>query len=109
MKDAVKDSSIYYYSKAVFYDPDRFQKMNHTIADFYFDNKKYSEAKTYYTQSLGKINITRYWDLEHLVKIFIEEKSYAEAENAVKQYLDPALDKNLVEKLTADINQAAGI
>ncbi|MEP7164358.1 MAG: tetratricopeptide repeat protein [Ferruginibacter sp.] len=107
-KDVSKDSSIYYYSKAVLYDPDRFQKLNHTIADFYFDNKKFSEAKTFYRQSLEKPTPGRYWDVEHLVKILIEEKNFIEAESTLKQYLTPGEDKNLYEILSAAIKEASG-
>jgi tetratricopeptide (TPR) repeat protein len=107
-KDEAKDSSIYYYSKAVFYDPDRFQKMNHTIADFYYDNKRPAEAKIYYQQSLSKPTSVRYWDIERLVNILIDEKNFTDAGTVLKQNLDPVAEKDLYTKLLNAINQAAG-
>ena len=108
VKDAAKDSSIYYYSKAVFYDPDRFQKMNHSIADFYYDNKKFGEAKIYYLQSLSMPTSVRYWDVERLVKILIEEKNFTEAETVLKQYINAEAEKEVYTKISMVISQAAG-
>ena len=85
----IKENAIKYYSKAVSLDPDRFQKINHTIADYYYDNKKMDEAKTFYQQSLSMPTSVRYWDVDRLVKIFLTEKNFPEAEKVVKQYLNP--------------------
>ncbi len=106
VKEETKDSSIYYYSKAVFYDPERFQKMNHNIADFYYDNKNFSQAKNYYQQSLSKYTFSRYADIEKLVNILIEEKNIAGAENILIEYLDPVSDKNQFTKISSAINLA---
>ena len=109
VKDSVKlDSSIHYYSKAVFYDPDRFQKINHTIADFYYDRKKFDLAKIYYLQSLRMSTSARYWDVNRLVKIFIEEKNFAEAEKTINQYLNPEAEKDIYMKLANAIKAASG-
>lgn len=107
VRDKVKDSSFFYYEKAVFYDPERFQKMNHTIADFYFDNKKMNEAKIYYRQALNKINVTRKWDAERLISILINESNFAEAEQDLKQLLHPVADNILFKKLSAAISKAS--
>ena len=106
-KDSViKENAIKYYSKAVSLDPDRFQKINHTIADYYYDNKKMDEAKTFYQQSLSMPTSVRYWDVDRLVKIFLAEKNFTEAEKAVKQYLNPEADKDLFIKLLTTVNEA---
>ena len=108
VRDGIKDSCVYYYVKAILYDPERFQKINHTVADFYYDNKRFTEAKTYYKQSLEKPTSVRYWDVERLVNIYIEEKNFLYAENVLKQYLDSSPpDKNLYEKLEASIKAAS--
>ena len=109
VRDGIKDSCVYYYRNAILYDPERFQKINHTVADFYYDNKRYTEAKTYYKQSLEKPTSVRYWDVERLVNIYIEEKNYVYAENILKQYLDNSNpDKNLYERLSIVIKAAEG-
>ncbi|HEY4874476.1 MAG TPA: tetratricopeptide repeat protein [Puia sp.] len=106
IKDAAKDSSIYYYSKAVFYDPDRFYKINHTIADFYYDNKNFSMAKSFYEQALRTPTFTKNRDLERLITILVNESNVAEAENVLKKYLDPASDNELYTKLSKTISEA---
>ena len=108
VKDTVKDRSIYYYGKAVLHDPDRFQKMNHTVADYYFDKKNFSDAKIFYYQSLEKPTSARYWDVDHLVRILIEEKKFTEAENVLKKYLAPGEDNNLYDKLLTKIKEEEG-
>ena len=97
-KSAIKDSSIYYYGKAVFYDSDRFHKMNNTIANYYYENKNFSEANKYYSQSLEKLTETKRWDVEQLVKIYIEESNFTEAENTLKRYLNPSTDNDIFQK-----------
>lgn len=105
-KEGIKDSAVFYYSKAVALDPDRFQKTNHTIADFYYDNKRYSEAKYYYVLSLSQPTSVRFRDTERLVRILVEEKNFTEAENVVKKYLDPDNDKILYTRLMSTISDA---
>ena len=110
---AAKDSSlsenaVHYYCKALDLDPDRFKSMNHTIADYYYDNKKMSLAKTYYQLALLSMpSLTKYSDAERLVKIFIGEKDFTGAEKAVKQYLDAEADKDVFIKLLTTVNEAA--
>lgn len=108
VKDTAKENSIEYYRKAVFFDPIRFQKTNHLIAEFYYNNKQFGEAKTFYRQSLAVPNSLRYWDTDRLVNILIAEKNFAEAENSIRQYLNPESDKDLYVKLIGILDQASG-
>lgn len=107
-KDNMKDSTVYYYSKAVLYDPIRFQKTNHIIADYHYNNKNYSLAKTYYLQSLAVININRDWDITRAVNICVDEKNFAEAENIVTHFLKPDFDNQLYTKLMDSIKAVSG-
>ena len=82
--------------------------MNHSIADFYYDNKKFGEAKIYYLQSLSMPTSVRYWDVERLVKILIEEKNFTEAETVLKQYINAEAEKEVYTKISMVISLAAG-
>ena len=107
VKNTAKDSSIYFYSKAVAFDPDRFQKINHTIADFYYDNNRFSEAKIYYQQSLSMPTSVRYWDVERLVRIYVQEKNFTEAENILKQYVNSVSEKDMYTKISGIISDGS--
>jgi deoxyhypusine synthase len=50
----------------------------------------------------------RYWDINRLVKIFIEEKNFAEAEKTINQYLNPEAEKEIYMKLANAIKAASG-
>jgi Tfp pilus assembly protein PilF len=106
VKDAVKDSSIYYYAKAVSYDPDRFYKINHTIADFYYDNKNFTTAQSFYEQALKTPTFTKNKDLERLITILVNEGNLPDAESILKKYLDPQSDNELYTKLSKIISEA---
>lgn len=111
VKDGLNDSSVYYYSKAVLFDPDRFQKENNMVLGYYEKNKRNTEAKVFFHQSLekgiaSKTSLDQY--IERLAGILIEEKNFIEADNMLKQYLNPDLDKELFSKLSTAIKQAGG-
>ncbi len=103
-----KDSSFYYYGRAVTFDSYRFRNMIHPVADYYYYAKRFSEAKPFYQLAFNFDTQTKYRDLERLVDIFIYEKDFAGAEAAVKKYLNPQVDNEQYLKLTETISKAAG-
>lgn len=107
LKNKLPDSSVFYYAKAVLHDPDRFQKMSHTIADFYYDGKNMNEAKNYYRHALEKVTPTRTWDAERLVSIQLSEGNFTGAAHDLKQLLNPVSDNFLYTKLSAAVSKAA--
>ena len=102
------DSAVYYFSKAVNYNPYRWSKENPVIADYLYDKKDFTRAKIYYKNALARPAYTINRDIERLVSCLIEEKNFTEAENTLNQYLKPENNKMLFDKLTAEINKAAG-
>ena len=50
------------------------------------------------SQSLEKLTETKRWDVEQLVKIYIEESNFTEAENTLKRYLNPSTDNDIFQK-----------
>lgn len=107
LKENGKDSSFYFYGRAVMYNPYRFRDMIHPVADYYYYDKRYSEAKPFYRQALNFATATRYRDLERLVNILIGERNFTEAENTLNQTLNPERDKELYTKLATAITEAA--
>ena len=107
-KSSINDSIIYYYSKAVFYNPYRWQKLNRIIANFYYEKKDLTQAKNYYTNSLKAKNKYFYSDIDLLIKILIEEKAFATAESTLKQYLNAETDSEIYERLLEKIAKASG-
>ncbi|HLX90704.1 MAG TPA: hypothetical protein VKR32_03420, partial [Puia sp.] len=106
LKDQSKDSSMYFYGRAVTLDPDRFHDICHTIADFYYDKKDLASARQYYEFALGTPSFTRDQDLERLIGILVAQKNPAAASDALKKYLNPRYDNDLLARLTSLINQA---
>jgi tetratricopeptide (TPR) repeat protein len=92
VKDGVKDSSIYYYSKAIFYDPDRFHKLNNRISDFYLKqlNAQTSPA-----------------DLERLITTLINEGKFTDADSTLKKYIDPEKEKDVYARLAKAISDGS--
>jgi tetratricopeptide (TPR) repeat protein len=105
-KKSIKDSTIYYYRWAVSYNPYRWHKLNHIIAEFFYDKKDFNQAKKYYRQALAVKNRMLKIDVNRLVNILVEENNFAEAENTVNQYLNPETDKEIYTKLIENINKA---
>jgi hypothetical protein len=81
--------------------------MNHSIADFYYDKKKFSDAKIFYIQSLEKPTSVRFWDVERLVRILVEEKNFTEAETYLNKYINPGFEKEIYTKISGIITNAA--
>lgn len=110
IKDRAKDSSIYYYSKAVLYNPDRWESKNFIVDKYYADSTHSGAAKIYYRQMLEMGIAKKFWlnqCLDHLVQLLLKDKSFTEAENVLKQYLNSSgSDKNLYNQLSDAINVA---
>lgn len=107
-KGSVKDSTIYYYNRAVLFNPIRWQKLNHTIADYYYDRKEFITAKKYYLNAVSVKTRFFYLDMEKLVHIFIYEKNFEGASKAVNYYINPETEKEKYERLTEIILKAGG-
>ena len=106
LNDNSKDSSFYYYGKAVIYDPFRFRDMIHPVADYYYYDKRYTGAKPFYRLAFNFATFTKYRDLERLIEILIIERNFTEAEATLNQYLKPEVDKDFYSKLSAAIKKA---
>ncbi|MEP6747426.1 MAG: caspase family protein [Bacteroidota bacterium] len=109
IKNPVKDSSIYYFSRAVLYNPDRWESKNFIIDKYYADSTHSGAAKTYYRQLLEKGIAKKFWlnqYADRLVQLLTKERLYTEAEEVLKQYLHPDADKVLYNKLSSKINLA---
>ncbi len=106
---SVEDSSNYYYGKAAFYNPNRWQKLNQEIADNYFNKKDSIQAKKYYLNAI-KVKLGKWYDrdIQRLVAILLAEKDFAEAENTIKQYLEPKFDSKIYTELKEKIMKADG-
>lgn len=108
LKDNGKDSSFYFYGKAALYNSYRFRDMIHPVADYYYYDKRYTEAKPFYQLALNFASLTRNRDLQRLIEILIIERNYVEAESTLKQYLQPETNPDLFTKLSDDIKKASG-
>ncbi len=108
LKENGKENSFFYYGKAAIYNPYRFRDMIHPVADYYYYDKRYTEAKPFYKLALNFASFTKFRDIERLVTILIYESNFTEAEKTLKQYLNPETDKDLYTKLSMAINQASG-
>lgn len=108
LDEKTKDSSYYYYGKAVEYNSFRFREMIYPVADYYYYEKRYSEAKPFYKLAFNFASFTRNRDLERLIEILLYEKNFAEAQATLDQYLKPGAGNDLYLKLAAAISKAAG-
>jgi tetratricopeptide (TPR) repeat protein len=91
VKDPAKDSSIYFYSRAVFYDPDRFHKLNGSISSFYL-------------KTLG--SQTNSADLDRMITALINLGNLTDADTDLEKYLDPVKNKDVYERLSKKISDA---
>ncbi len=101
------ETSINYYRKAVQFNPYRWQKLNHQIAEWYYAQQNNLLAKDYYQRALAGGNLTKEKDIHQLVSILLSEKNYTEATKMVNLYLPSNQDKPLYSQLMGEINAAA--
>jgi tetratricopeptide (TPR) repeat protein len=103
----VNENTIDYYRKALQFNPYRWQKLNHQIADWYYAHQQNLLAREYYQRALAGGNLTKEKDIHQLVSILMAEKNFSEATRMVNLYLTPDQDKSLYSQLMGEINAAA--
>ena len=103
--NAENDSSVYYFGQAVRYNYFRWNKQIPVIADYYYNKKDYSHALPFYKQSVAD-SLTRSSAINRLIECYIQEKNFDDAKNAVNRYIIPGNQKELYDRLMADINAA---
>ena len=107
LEESGKDSSFYFYGKAALYNPYRFRDMIHPVADYYYYDKRYTEAKQFYQLAFNFASFTKNRDLERLIEILIIERNFTEAESTLNKYLKPEADQELYTKLSEAIGNAS--
>jgi tetratricopeptide (TPR) repeat protein len=108
-KNAVRDSMIYYKSKAIDYNPYRWQKYISEVADFYWSKNDTTNTIKYNSLLLKfkpHTTFDAYFEEEKLIKILLARKKFADAEKILEQYVDPKL--NFYQRLSEIIKKADG-
>lgn len=108
-KNAVRDSMIYYKSKAIDYNPYRWQKYISEVADFYWSKNDTTNTIKYNTLLLKfkpHTTFDAYFEEEKLIKILLARKKFADAEKILEQYVDPKM--NFYQRLSEILKNADG-
>ena len=82
--------------------------MIHPVADHYYYNKRYTEAKPFYRLAFNFATFTRNRDLERLIEILIIEQDYTEARATLNKFLKQEADPVHYKKLLDLIINASG-